>query len=120
MDEGLRRSDRYSENLAHFFVLIAFDVVEQECGAARRRKLADSPLELQISSADSGSAGECRAQGLRPRPFFGATAPEVVEAAIDAESVEPRAEGGASFELVDFVVGLQKDLLRQILGIGGF
>ena len=59
MDEGLRRSDRYSENLAHFFVLIAFDVVEQECGAARRRKLADGPLELQISSADSGSAGEC-------------------------------------------------------------
>ena len=118
MDQGLRCPDSDPEDLAHFFVLIAFDVVEQKRGATRGRKLPDGALELQVACSATSSARECRAQGLRSRLFFGATAPQVVEAAIDAEPVEPSAEGGAAFELVDLVVGLQEDLLQQVLGIG--
>src|SRR3990172_392290 len=118
VNERFRGPDGDPQHLADFLVIETRDVVEEERRAARGRELSDGSFELEPSKADGRNApGKLVSQRLGPALLLRSSAAQVVEASVDREPVEPRAERRAALEAREPIVRLQKNLLKHVFRV---
>ena len=122
---GLRRPFSDPENLGDLLVLQAFDVVQHERRPASLRQLSERALEIHLAHRPlrQAAAARIRNPGLvvqRVGDLAAArrAAPQIVEAQIRGQPIEPRSERGVAAKRIELPVRRQEDVLQEIFRIG--
>jgi hypothetical protein len=122
----LRCAGGDAKNHRHLLVLEPLDVVQQERRAAAPGELADGALEVHSAHrAEHRAAARRRLRDPVGVERLGdpclprLPAAPVVEALVDAEAIEPRAQAGLAPVAAHLAVGVEEDLLQQVFGLLG-
>jgi hypothetical protein len=103
-------------------MLKSFDVMQQKSRSCTLRQPCDGPFQVQPIDA-SPLAGLADAHDLfvQSRCYIARSrlpALEMIEAAVHRQAIEPGADGGIAAKFGELSIGLQEDLLQEILRIG--
>src|SRR5262249_24350115 len=116
-DLRLRGAFGDPEELRHFLVIESLHVVQHEGFAAAFRQPLDGSLEIDACDRCLATRGwlerRLRVERLGELVHLGLPAADEVEAMIEREPVEPRADGRVALEAAKLAMRLQEDLLQQ-------
>jgi hypothetical protein len=121
-----RSPDCTVEPSGDLFVLVPFDIVEDEYGTVPGRKLCNRSIEgdavddrhaRRSLGSELDDVGEISV--VRGRLELDSTLSKAHEHLIDRHAMEPRREGGLTSERTDLSEELDEYVLGNVLGLGG-